>query len=371
MKVLVTGGAGFIGSFIVDELVKKGHDVVILDNLDPQVHLMGKIPAYLNKKAKFIKGDVLKMQDLKKAMDGVEVIFHEAAAVGVGQSMYKVSHYVETNQIGTANILNLLVNSSHNVKKIIVAASMNSYGEGLYKCEECGEVRPPLRSEDQLSKREWELKCPACGKEAAPIPIPETAAQNCNSIYAITKKNQEEMVLNIGKAYGIPSVALRYFNVYGPRQSLSNPYTGVAAIFLSMIKNNNKPFIYEDGLQTRDFISVHDIARANILAMEQNSANYEVFNVGNGNKTMTINFIAETIAKACKSSIKPEITCKFRKGDVRHCFSDITKIREKLGFEPKTSFEEGMRELIEWSKGEKAVDNADKAAKELKEKGLI
>lgn len=371
MKILVTGGAGFIGSFIVDGLVKKGHEVVILDNLDPQVHPGSRVPDYLNNKANFIKGDVLDMECLKKAMEGIEVIFHEAAAVGVGQSMYKVKYYVDNNQTGTANILDLLVNSKNEVKKIIVAASMSSYGEGMYECEDCGQVRPPLRGEEQLKKGEWELKCPDCRKELKPIPIPETAAQDCNSIYAITKKNQEEMFLNIGKTYGIPAVALRYFNVFGPRQSLSNPYTGVAAIFMSMTKNNNTPFVYEDGLQTRDFISVHDIAMVNILAMEKSSANYESFNVGSGGQPLSIKEIAETIANVYGSDIKPNITGKFRKGDVRHCFGDISKIRGKIGFEPKVSFEQGMEELIEWSKTVEAVDKVDEATKELKEKGLV
>ena len=370
MKVLVTGGAGFIASFITDRLVKEGHEVVILDNLDKQVHPTGKPPAWLNKKAKFIKGDVREKADLKKAMEGIEVVFHEAAAVGVGQSMYEINYYVDVNTKGTANILNFLANEKHDVKKILVAASMSEYGEGLYECGKCGKIEPGMRSEENLAAGKFEQYCPNCGRELKPLPTPETKRLDCNSVYALTKKDQEELFLMVGKAYGIKAVALRYFNVFGPRQSLSNPYTGVAAIFMSRIKNNNAPVIYEDGKQTRDFVSVHDIAEANLLAMNSNSANYEVFNVGSG-KPIPIKEVAETIAQLYGSKVKPEITSRFRKGDIRHCFADISKIKSRLGFEPKISFKEGMREIIEWSQGVKAEDRFEKATKELQKKGLV
>lgn len=368
-NILVTGGAGFIGSFLVDKLIEKGHSVRILDNLDQQVH-QGKMPDYLNKKAEFIRGDMGDPEDLKKALADIEIVFHEAAAVGVGQSMYQIRHYVDVNSLGTANLLDFIVNKKNDVKKMIVASSMSTYGEGSYECGKCGKVRPSLRPEKQMEKKEFELKCPKCGKITKPMPIDEESRQVCNSIYAITKKDQEDMVLNIGKSYGIPAVALRYFNVYGPRQSLSNPYTGVAAIFLSRIKNDNPPVIYEDGLQTRDFISVHDIAQANISVMEKSAADYEVFNVGTG-KPISIKNIAEILARLYGKDINPEVTNKFRKGDVRHCYADISKIRDKLGWEPKISFEKGMKELIEWSRGAEAEDKFEKAAKELKDKGLI
>jgi dTDP-L-rhamnose 4-epimerase len=247
---------------------------------------------------------------------------------------------------------------------------MSTYGEGSYRCDDCDIVSPDLRAEKQMKKRDWELKCPKCNKTVKPIPTPETKLQLCNSVYAITKKNQEEMFLNIGKAYDIPSVALRYFNVYGPRQSLSNPYTGVAAIFSSRIKNNNKPIIYEDGNQTRDFIFVEDIAKATILAMEKNNANYNVFNVGSGNP-ISIKEIAETLIKLHNKGFAPKITYNFRKGDVRHCFADISKIKEKLDFKPAINFKEGIKRLIGWSQDIKAEDKFEKAAEELKEKGLI
>ena len=281
MKVLVTGGAGFIGSFIVDELLRRGHQVRIFDNLDPQVHPNSTKPAYLNPEAEFIQGDVRNIDALRNAMQGQEVIFHEAAAVGMGQSQYQIKHYVDVNTGGTANLLDLLVNTNHSVQKVIVAASQSSYGEGMCKSPALGGVKPDFRREEQLKNGRWEHECPKTGSVMKPVPTPETASLDCRAIYAITKRDQEDMLLSIGSTYRIPCVALRYFNVYGPRQSLSNPYTGVLAIFMSRLANGKPPVIYEDGMQSRDFISVHDIVQANLLAMEK-EANYEVFNVGSG-----------------------------------------------------------------------------------------
>ncbi|MBS1266582.1 MAG: GDP-L-fucose synthase [Candidatus Woesearchaeota archaeon] len=368
-RVLVTGGAGFIGSFVVDKLISQGHQVRIFDNLKQQVH-QGKKPDYLNPKAEFVLGDVTKSKELYEAMQDIDVIYHLAAAVGVGQSMYEVAHYVHQNSFGTANLLDLLVNKEHDVKKLIVAASMSSYGEGAYKCDDCGVVYPPLRKVEQMKQGKWELFCPDCNNPIKPIPTDENKYQHCNSIYAISKKDQEDMVLNIGKTYGIPSVALRFFNVYGARQSLSNPYTGVAAIFMSRIKNNNSPVVYEDGMQTRDFISVHDIAKANLLALNSNAADYEVFNVGTG-IPLTIKSIPLTLAKLYGSDVKLIVTNKYRKGDVRHCYADISKIKNKLGFEPTVNFEQGMEEFINWSKKAESDDKFEKASSELKKKGLL
>jgi len=370
MKILVTGGAGFIGSFLVDGLIKEGHKVTVFDNLESQVHPEKKLPAYFNKRAKFIKGDVRKPKDLKEAIKDIEAIFHFAAAVGVGQSQYKIRKYVETNIGGTANLLDILVNSKNKVKKIILAASMSEYGEGEYKCSSCGIIQPELRTLQRLKKNDWELYCPFCKRSLKPIATEEQARLNVNSIYAVTKKTQEEMVLNIGKTYGIPAVVFRFFNVYGPRQSLSNPYTGVMAIFLSRIKNNQSPIIYEDGKQSRDFISVHDIVRANILALKKKEADYQVFNLGSG-KPVSIKKIAETLAGATGKLIKPKITRKFRKGDVRHCFAALGKIKKVLGFYSRISLKDGVAELIDWSKSIEAKDFFGKAAGELKQKGLI
>lgn len=371
MRILVTGGAGFIGSFTVDELVELGHEVVIFDSLDPQVHPSGRLPKYLNKGARLIKGDVRDYDSLKKAVKGIDMVFHFAASVGVGQSQYQIKKYTDVTIGGTGNLLDILVNAKNKVRKIIVAASMSSYGEGLYACGKCGKIRPGMRSEEVLKKKAWEPSCPQCGSEIIrPVAIDEEQQQQCNSIYAITKKVQEEMMLNICRTYSLPGVALRYFNVYGPRQALSNPYTGVCAIFLSRIKNNNPPVVYEDGLQTRDFISIHDIVRANILAMDKKEADYGVFNVGSG-VPIAIKEIAEVLIKLNKRSLRPEITGKYRKGDIRHCFADIAKIKKTLNFKPGVDFEEGMAELIEWSRSEKAKDGFEKARGELKKKGLL
>jgi dTDP-L-rhamnose 4-epimerase len=368
-KILVTGGAGFIGSHLVDELIKRGYEVIVYDNLDAQVHTNG-IPDYINLKARYIFEDIRKKQELKKLIKEVDYIFHFSAKVGVGQSQYQIKEYVDVNITGTANLLDILVNTKHNAKKLIVASSMSIYGEGLYKCEKCGNVKPELRNFKEEKIDDWEPKCPFCNGNIIPVPTPETHQIIPNSIYAITKKEQEEMSLLIGKTYNIPVVSLRFFNVYGPRQSLSNPYTGVCAIFLSRIKNDKPPVIFEDGLQTRDFIWVGDIVKACILSMEKESANYEIFNVGSG-KPISIVEIANLLIRLLGKDLKPEITYKFRKGDVRHCYADISKIKEKIGFEPETTLEEGLKKLIEWAKGTKAIDKFEKAHKELKKKGLV
>lgn len=368
MKILVTGGAGFIGSHLVDKLLEKKHEVVVIDNLEPQVHL-GKKPDYLNPKAEYIFRDVRDSKTLVSVLKDAEVVFHQAAAVGVGQSMYEIEKYVDTNVMGTAKLLDLIVNKENSVKKLIVASSMSIYGEGAYECGKCGIVYPELRPDAQLKKREWEMKCPACGRNVKPVPTKENKPLRPTSVYAVSKRDQEELCLSVGRAYGIPTVALRYFNVYGPRQSLSNPYTGVAAIFSSRIKNNNQPVIFEDGIQSRDFIYVDDIARANIFVMNESSANYKTLNVGTG-KPVSIIDIARTLSKLYGKEIEPKIVNKFRSGDIRHCFADINEIR-RLGFEPKTGFEDGMRKLVEWGKRAKAIDKVDEATKELVERGLV
>ncbi len=370
MNILVTGGAGFIGSFIVDSLVSDGHNVRIFDNLDPQVHTNSSKPDYLNSRAEFIQGDVRSYDALRKALEDIEIVFHQAAAVGVAQSQYEVKHYVDVNIGGTANLLDILANHPHKVKKLLVAASMSSYGEGVYECAKCGRVRPPLRSEEQFKKGDWECHCPKCYGPLKLLPITEDDERIDNSIYAITKTVQEDMCLNIGRTYSIPTVSLRYFNVYGPRQSLSNPYTGVAAIFMSRIKNDKPPLIFEDGLQSRDFISVHDIVGANMLAMSKPQADYKTYNVASGEVT-TVLGIAEKISELCGKNIKPEITMKFRKGDVRHCIADTSKIEKELGFKARVSFQDGMKELIRWSEKAEAIDLVEKATAELKEKGIV
>jgi len=368
-RVLVTGGAGFIGSFLVDRLVSNGLAVTILDNLDNQVHPGGS-PSYLNGDAEFIEGDVRNRDLLTSLLSRVDVVYHLASAVGVGQSQYQIDHYVDVNTHGTAVLLDVLVNENNSVRKVVVAASMSSYGEGLYINPSGNHVRPPLRPQSQMEKSEWEPRYQETGEVLEPIPTPETEHFNCNSIYAMTKAHQEEMVLNIGRTYSIPAVATRFFNVYGPRQSLSNPYTGVAAIFMSRIKNNQSPVVYEDGLQTRDFVSVHDVTRALGMFLETDAGDYQCFNVGSGHP-YTIVEVAETIARVCGKDIQPDVQHKFRKGDVRHCYADITRIRDTMGWSPEVSFDEGISELVKWSDEVVAEDRFDQAAAELKEKGLI
>ncbi len=370
--VLVTGGAGFIGSYIVDELVKRGYRVRVLDNLDPQVHGdNADVPEYLSKEAEFINGDVRNTDDVRKAIDGVEIIFHEAAVVGVGQSMYEIKKYMDVNTLGTANLLEAIIKRKSKIKKLIVASSMSIYGEGEYECSKCGRISPKLRPVAQLEKRQWEMKCHICGKDAKPIPTNEEKHLNSTSIYAISKKDQEEMCLCIGRAYNIPTVALRYFNTYGPRQALSNPYTGVAAIFSSRLLNNHKPIIYEDGLQSRDFVHVKDIVQANMLAMECDSEHIrdEMFNVGTGRR-LSILDIANALISRLDFKGKPEITYQFREGDIRHCYADISKIKKKLSYSPKHKFEDGIDELVNWVKKQHAEDRIQQAKVELEERGL-
>jgi len=369
-KIVVTGGAGFIGSHLVDKLIKLGHEVVVFDNLEPQVHGDGqKIPKYLNKECEFIKGDMRNRDEFKKALKGREIIFHQAAVVGVGQSMYEIKRYSEVNILGTANLLDILANVNHQVEKLIIASSMSVYGEGKYSCVNCGAVYPKLRSLSQLKRGEWEMKCPFCNQEVQSLPTDEDKPLYPTSVYAISKRDQEEMCLTIGRAYDIPTVALRYFNIYGPRQALSNPYTGVAAIFCSRILNNNPPYIFEDGQQSRDFTHITDVVQANLLAMEKREANYEVFNVGTGN-FFTVLDIVNLLIRELKSSVKPNITSRYRQGDIRHCYADISKIRKTLEFRPSVKFEDGISDLIQWVRNQRAVDHFEKMQKELDERRL-
>ncbi len=366
--ILVTGGAGFIGSHIVDLLVKKGHAVRVLDNLEPQVHGSEK-PNYLNPKAEYQWGDVRDHAALAKALQGVESVFHEAAMVGVGQSMYQVDKYCDVNVQGTARLLEFLVSKPHSVRKLVVASSMSIYGEGAYACNDCGPVAPELRPESQLKAKEWEPRCPICRRAVRSVPTGEAKPLRPTSVYAVTKRDQEELALSVGRAYGIPTVALRYFNVFGPRQSLSNPYTGVCAIFSSQIKADNPPKIYEDGAQTRDFVSVSDIAAANLLVLESAKANGQALNVGSGKPTSILQ-VAQTLISLYKKPFQPTVANTFRAGDIRHCSADIGRIR-RLGFEPTVTFEQGMRELVQWGAHARSEDKTADAHAELVQRGLV
>ncbi|MFQ5910448.1 MAG: NAD-dependent epimerase/dehydratase family protein, partial [Thermoplasmata archaeon] len=290
--------------------------------------------------------------------------------VGVGQSMYRIEDYVAVNTSVTAKLLQRLVDGESDVKRLVVASSMSIYGEGGYRCPDCGVVHPALRSEEQLKRHEWELRCPWCQTEVEPIPTSESKPLAPTSIYAITKRDQEEMCLTIGRAYGIPTVALRFFNVYGPRQALSNPYTGVCAIFQSRIRNDRAPIIFEDGHQTRDFVSVHDVVRACLLAAERSAAVYQAVNVGSGRPASVID-IARVLLKLYGKELSLQVENTYRAGDVRHCFADISRAKELLGYQPQVPLEEGLREFVEWSRDQEAEDRLEEAHRELAARGLV
>jgi dTDP-L-rhamnose 4-epimerase len=364
MHILVTGGAGFIGSFLVDALIERGDTVRIFDNLEEQVHPNGK-PEYLNPKAEFVPGDVRDIEVFRDALKEMDAVIHCASAVGVGQSQYEIKKYTDINVGGTANLLQLLIEKDCTVKRILIPTSMTSYGEGLYRCTEHGDVRPGLRPVEQLEKHDWEPHCPVCKKSVEGIPIREDALRESGTVYALSKNMQEDMVMNVASVYGMKATAFRLFNVYGPRQSLSNPYTGVTAIFLSRLKNNQPPIIYEDGKQSRDFISVHDVVRAFLLALNNDKATGQIFNIGSGKKT-SIADIASTLSLLTGIDVPAKITAEFRKNDVRHCFADTTKAQTLLGWSPKITFEQGMRELVEWGKKQEAKDTFTEAESVLK-----
>lgn len=370
MRILVTGGAGFIGSHLVDKLVEDGHTVRILDSIVEQVHGDG-VPEHLNPAAEFIRADVCDAEAVEKALDGIDVVYHKAAEVGVGQSMYEIVRYVKANDLGTAVLLEQMIKRPRQFKKLIVASSMSIYGEGAYKCPTCDERRNPfLRSGEQLARNEWDYKCEECGSVLEPIGTAEDKPLFPTSVYAVSKQDQEQYCLAIGRAYSIPTVAFRYFNVYGTRQALSNPYTGVCAIFSSRLLNDQSPMIFEDGEQSRDFVHVDDIVRANLLALETDGADYQTLNIGTGRAT-TVSDMARLLAEGLGKDIQPTIVGKYREGDIRHCVADISKAKSFLGYEPKVGLEEGLAELLDWVKGQEANDKVNAATAELAAHSLV
>jgi dTDP-L-rhamnose 4-epimerase len=366
--ILITGGAGFIGSHLADELLAHGYRVRALDNLTPQVHgSEGGRPGYLDREVEVIDGDVRDPDAVRRALSGIDAVYHLAAVVGVGQSMYEIERYTSINNIGTAVLLEALIERP--VECLVVASSMSIYGEGLYRAPDGTLEAGVERSLEQLKRRDWEVRN-GRGEILTPVPTPESKVPALPSIYALSKYDQERMCLVIGRAYGIPTVALRFFNIYGTRQSLSNPYTGVLAIFASRLLNNKPPLINEDGSQQRDFVSVYDIAQACRLALEVPEAGGRVFNVGSG-RPQTVRGIAERMADVLgKEQIIPEITGKYRMGDIRHCFPDISLARRVLGYEPQVMLEEGLVELAAWLEGQIAVDHVEAARAELAARGL-
>jgi dTDP-L-rhamnose 4-epimerase len=332
-----------------------------LDSMTPQVHGDAARPAYLADEVELQIGDVRDADALRRALDGVDAVVHLAARVGVGQSMYEIAEYTAANTLGTAVLLEALVERP--VGKLVVASSMSLYGEGLYRDSAGNAVEPPERTREQLERREWELP----GLE--PLATPETKRPGLTSIYALTKYDQERSCLVCGDAYGIPTVALRFFNVYGPRQALSNPYTGVLAIFASRLLNDRPPRVFEDGLQRRDFVSVHDIARAIRLALETDGANGLAVNIGSG-RSASVREIGEVLARTLGKELEPELTGEFRLGDIRHCFADVSLARARLGFEAQVTLEAGIEELAAWLEGQTAEDRVDAATAELARRGL-
>lgn len=365
--ILITGGAGFIGSHVADELLSHGYRVRVLDNLAPQVHgPQRKRPAYLSSEVEFLCGDVRDRDAVRRALSGIDAVFHFAAAVGVGQSMYEISEYTSVNDLGTANLLQELI--AKPVDALIVASSMSIYGEGLYR-NASGDVVAEERSLRQLQAGDWELH-DAAGEVLVPKPTPESKPPQLSSIYALSKFDQERMCLITARAYGFRAMALRFFNVYGPRQSLSNPYTGVLAIFASRLLNGNRPLVFEDGMQQRDFVSVYDIARACRLALEAKHAPSGVLNIGSGS-AVSICEVAQKLARilGCEH-LEPQMTGRYRAGDIRHCFADASLARRTLGYEPQVDFETGIADLAVWLKEQAPEDRVAEACAELSTRGL-
>lgn len=374
-RILITGGAGFIGSRLSLCLVEQGYEVTVLDNLSKQIHSDAPEQSFLynsiKDKVSFIHGDVRSLSDWQKAIDGNDVIVHLAAETGTGQSMYQIDKYVEVNCGGTAKMLDVLANSQHNVRKVIVASSRAIYGEGKYLCEKHGEVFPERRNQSNLDSGKFECKCNHCGGELELMPTDENSKIHPESIYGITKSNQEQMVLMSCESLSISAVALRYQNVYGPGQSLTNPYTGILSIFSTRILNNNSINVFEDGEESRDFVYIDDVIDATILAIQKDIKNNIALNVGSGVST-TVKYLADSLKKLYDSDIEINISGDYRIGDIRHNKADIKKVKEVLGYSPKMSFEVGLRNFVNWVKEQEIQsDNYEKSITEMKKKGLM
>ena len=370
-NILITGGAGFIGSNLSLKLIDIGYSVTVLDNLSPQIH-SDESPLYISikDKVKFIKGSVLNYQDWKDALEGIDVVIHLAAETGTGQSMYEVEKYTNVNINGTSIFLDILANEQHSVKKIIIASSRAIYGEGKYECDSHGIIYPVERKDSDMAQKDFNVKCPICNSNVKLLATDENSKIHPTSIYGMTKQAQEQMFMIMGKSLGIPAVALRYQNVYGAGQSLSNPYTGILSIFSTRIKNNNDLNIFEDGLESRDFIYIDDVVDATVLTIESDEANNEIFNVGAG-YALDVSKISNTLIATYKSSSRTTISGNYRLGDIRHNYADLTKIKQKLGFEPKVSFHDGITKFTNWvNKQDVMEDKYNKSIDEMKAKGL-
>ena len=368
--ILITGGAGFVGSHLADGLIRQGHSVRVLDNLTPQVHGR-KLPTYLSPEVELVYGDVRDRAAVETAIEGVDAVYHFAATVGVGQSMYEIQRYMDVNTLGTAQLLQVLLDTKQPIAKLVVASSMSIYGEGAYTCAHCGPVAPPTRGNAQLRAGDGEPRCPVCLGALVPRPTAEGKPSEVTSVYALSKRDQEELCLTYGRVYDLPVVALRFFNIYGTRQALSNPYTGVAAIFASRLLNGQPPLVFEDGEQQRDFVNIHDIVRANILALEREEANGQVINVGSG-RPISISRVAELLSSALgkERELPHQLTQRYRSGDIRHCYADLTRARALLGYEPQVTHEQGFAELVDWLRAQRPEDKAETMLQELNSYGL-
>jgi dTDP-L-rhamnose 4-epimerase len=374
MNVLITGGAGFIGSNLALQLLKLGYKVTVLDNLSEQIHgdeTTSSLYQSIKDKVTFIKGDVRNKEDWEKALPNQNIVVHLAAETGTGQSMYEVQKYVDVNINGTALFLDYLVNQKHDVQKVIIASSRAIYGEGKYHCPTHGAVYPTERKEYDLLKADFEPKCPICGTTVSLVATDENSKIHPSSVYGITKQNQEQMVLNVCKSINIPAVAYRYQNVYGPGQSLKNPYTGILSIFSTQIRNGNNINIFEDGLESRDFVFIDDVVNATILGIQKEEANFEVFNVGSGVAT-TVSEVASALKNFYNAPIEIKVTGNFRLGDIRHNYADLSKIKNKLGFEPQFDFQQGVKQFVDWVQSQEVMeDKYSQSIEEMKAKGLF
>jgi dTDP-L-rhamnose 4-epimerase len=366
---LVTGGAGFIGSHLVDALLARGERVRVLDNLDRLAHPEGR-PAHVSAEAELLVGDLRDPAAVARALDGVERVFHLGGVVGNGESMVNVRRAVDHNAGGTATLMEGLIERRDRIRRVVAASSMVVYGEGSYRCVEHGPLHPPRRRVEQLRRREWDPRCPECGARVDPAPTREDAPLRPTSVYGITKRDQEELVLVLGRAYGLETVALRYLNVYGARQALGNPYTGVAAIFAARVLNGRRPLVFEDGGQIRDLVHVSDVVGATVAAMDGRAAAGHAINVASGRRVRILD-LAQRVSAVLGSDLEPELTGEYRAGDIRHCFADASLARELLGFEARVALDEGLPELADWVALQTVREHGDRAVADLRARGLV
>lgn len=367
-RVLVTGGAGFIGCHVARALLHRGYEVRVLDSLIEQVHGRGAPRDPVLDEVELVRADVRDLDRVTDALDGVDRVIHLAAEVGVGQSMYAIDRYVSVNDTGTAVLFQALIDRP--VARVVVASSMSIYGEGLYRTASGLPLEDVVRPAQRLPGGGWDPVGPD-GVPLIPLPTPEGKRPNLASVYALTKYVQERLTLTVAPAYGMQGVALRLFNVYGPGQALSNPYTGVLAIFASRLLNRERPLVFEDGEQRRDFVHVEDVARAFLLALEHPDAAGQVFNIGSG-RDVSILQVGQALADAMGvPHLSPEVMGKARVGDIRHCFADLSHARRVLGFRPRRGFEDSLGELAEWVRRQQAVDRVQDARRELEQRGLV